>query len=228
MSLDARHSIRCWKTRRPNRTRDKWSSAPAKAGRQAGKFHVTEFGGIPVVPWLGRATEGIGCRGLDWSCGADRGAPASGGRGDRRARFPARHREPEVSLLSQSLDSHAPEGLGRIAFQQFIELGRPPPLLRPRLNVMLLLERFPPRPQDLAHRVPGHLQIPGNLPDRLSLDEVLAPNPANRLHCQHSPHHLLRIKASSASGLIARRVTGHAMGRTVFPLRAPPGRPIGK
>jgi len=33
-------------------------------------------------------------------------------------------------------------------------------------------------------------------------DEVLAPNPANRLHCQHSPHHHpLRIKASSASDL---------------------------
>jgi hypothetical protein len=55
----------------------------------------------------------------------------------------------------------------------------------------------------VADRVPGHLQIPGNLLDRLPFDEVLAPNPANRLHYQHSPHRLLRIKASSASGLIA-------------------------
>src|SRR5438477_9465438 len=70
------------------------------------------------------------------------------------------------------------EGLGRIAFQQVIELGRPPPQLRPRLNVTLVLERCLPRPQYLADRVPGHLQIPGNLPDRLALDKVLAPNPA--------------------------------------------------
>jgi hypothetical protein len=48
--------------------------------------------------------------------------------------------------------------------------------------------------------VPGHLQIPRDLPDRLALDVMLAPNPADRLHCQHSPHHSLRIKASSASG----------------------------
>src|SRR3954452_23704297 len=31
------------------------------------------------------------------------------------------------------------EGLGRIAFQQFIELGRPSPQLRPRLHVPLVL-----------------------------------------------------------------------------------------
>jgi hypothetical protein len=37
----------------------------------------------------------------------------------------------------------------------------------------------------------------------LPFDEVPAPNPANRLYCQQSPDHLLRIKVSSASDLIA-------------------------
>ncbi len=31
------------------------------------------------------------------------------------------------------------------------------------------------------------LKVPGDFFDRLALDEMLAPNPANRLHCQHSP-----------------------------------------
>jgi hypothetical protein len=42
-----------------------------------------------------------------------------------------------------------------------------------------------PRPQHLADRVPGHPEVPGDLLDRLALDEVLAPNPCNRLHDQH-------------------------------------------
>src|ERR1700731_3815922 len=42
-----------------------------------------------------------------------------------------------------------------------------------------------PRPQHLADGVPRHLQVTGNLLDRLALDEVLAPNPGNRLHDQH-------------------------------------------
>ena len=41
---------------------------------------------------------------------------------------------------------------------------------------------------------------PRDLSDRLAFDEMLAPNPADRLHCQHFPHRSLRIKASSASG----------------------------
>ena len=36
------------------------------------------------------------------------------------------------------------ERLGRIAFQRFIEFSRPPPQLRPRLDVTLVLERCLP------------------------------------------------------------------------------------
>src|SRR6266567_1809206 len=31
------------------------------------------------------------------------------------------------------------------------------------------------------------LKVPGDFFDRLALEEMLAPNPTNRLHCQHSP-----------------------------------------
>src|SRR6266436_6771848 len=41
------------------------------------------------------------------------------------------------------------------------------------------------RPQHLPDRVPRHLQITGDLLDRLALDEVLTPYPRNRLHDQH-------------------------------------------
>ena len=43
------------------------------------------------------------------------------------------------------------------------------------------------QPDLILNRVAGHLQVPCDLPDRLAFDEVLAPNPADRLHCQHSP-----------------------------------------
>src|SRR6266481_9721777 len=48
-----------------------------------------------------------------------------------------------------------------------------------------LLPEPGPRPQHLPHRVPRHLQVAGDLLDRLALDEVLAPDPGNRLHDQH-------------------------------------------
>src|SRR6516164_3025776 len=88
-------------------------------------------------------------------------------------------------------------GLGRVEFQQLVELGRPPSELRPRLNDPLVLERRLPRAQHLADRVTGYPEIPGNLLDGLALDEVLAPNPRNSLHDQHPPAIPLRIKAGS-------------------------------
>jgi len=87
--------------------------------------------------------------------------------------------------------------LGRVAFQQFVELSRPSSQLRPRLDGALVFERRLPGSQHLADRVPGHPEVPRNLPDRLALDEVLAPNPRNRLHDQHPPTTPLRIKAGS-------------------------------
>ena len=75
--------------------------------------------------------------------------------------------------------------LGGIAGQQGIELGCPSSELRSGLDFSFVLERGLARPQHLADRVPGHLQVPGDLLDRLALDEVLAPYPRNRLHDQH-------------------------------------------
>ena len=41
--------------------------------------------------------------------------------------------------------------------------------------------------QHLAHRVARHLQLANDLLDRLPFDNVLAPDPPNRLHNQHPP-----------------------------------------
>src|SRR6202795_1197511 len=76
--------------------------------------------------------------------------------------------------------------LARIPSQQSVELCFPSSQLRPWLDHTLVLERGLARPQHLPHRVPRYLQVPGDLLDRLALDEVLAPNPGNRLHDQHS------------------------------------------
>ena len=53
------------------------------------------------------------------------------------------------------------------------------------------------------------LKVPGDFFDRLALDEMLAPNPANRLHCQHSPTARFESEASSASG---QPSGGHNLG----------------
>jgi hypothetical protein len=76
-------------------------------------------------------------------------------------------------------------GLDRIAGQQVVELRRPSPELRPRLDLALVLERRLARSQHPPDRVAGDPEVPGDLPDRLALDEVLAPYPRNRLHDQH-------------------------------------------
>jgi hypothetical protein len=52
---------------------------------------------------------------------------------------------------------------------------------RPWPDVPLVLERRLARPQNLADRIAGHLQVPRDLPDRLAFDKMLAPNPADRL-----------------------------------------------
>jgi hypothetical protein len=42
-----------------------------------------------------------------------------------------------------------------------------------------------------------HLQVPRDLPDRLAFDKMLAPNPADRLHCQHPPHRSLESERAA-------------------------------
>lgn len=54
-------------------------------------------------------------------------------------------------------------------------------------DLPVVLEQGLPGSQHLADRVPRHPQVPDDLLDRLALEEMLAPNPANRVHCQHSP-----------------------------------------
>ena len=66
-------------------------------------------------------------------------------------------------------------GLAAFPCQQSIEFVRPSPELRPRLNLTLVLEGCLTGPQHLADRIPGHPQVPGNLLDRLALEEMLAP-----------------------------------------------------
>src|SRR5271157_57965 len=90
--------------------------------------------------------------------------------------------------------------LGRVPCQQFVEIRRPPPQLRPGLDRALVLECGLARAKHLADRIPGHLQVPRDLPDRLALDEMLAPNPANRLHRQHASPARFESEASSATG----------------------------
>lgn len=76
---------------------------------------------------------------------------------------------------------------GRVRRQQSVKLYCPSSQLWPRLHLPLVLERDLSRPQHLPNRVPRHLQVTGDLLDRLALDEVLAPDPGNRLHDQHPP-----------------------------------------
>src|ERR1700752_5303097 len=77
--------------------------------------------------------------------------------------------------------------LGRVRRKQPVKFYCPSSQLWPRLDLQLVLERGLFRPQHLPDRVPRHLQVTCDLLDRLALDEVLAPNPRNRLHDQHPP-----------------------------------------
>lgn len=85
----------------------------------------------------------------------------------------------------------------RIRCQQSVKLYCPSSQLWPRLHLPLVLERGLSRPQHLPDRVPRHLQVTGDLLDRVALDEVLAPDPGNRLHDKH-PHHRFRSKPPRA------------------------------
>ncbi len=76
----------------------------------------------------------------------------------------------------------------RLVIQQHpIKIDVPRPQLRPRLHHPDVLERGRSRTQNLAHRVPRHLQLAHDLLDRLASDKVLAPDPPDRLHNQHPP-----------------------------------------
>src|SRR5207244_10239327 len=77
--------------------------------------------------------------------------------------------------------------LGLVPRQQRLERGRPPAQLRARLDVPVVRERRRPRPHHLADRIPRHAEIPSDLLDRLALEKIFTPNPANRLHRQHPP-----------------------------------------
>ena len=90
--------------------------------------------------------------------------------------------------------------LGCIAFQQFVEFSRPSSQLRSRLDRPLVLERRLSRPQYPPNRIPGHPEVPRDLLDRLAFDEVLPPNPCNRLHDQHSLTTRFESKREACNG----------------------------
>src|ERR1700738_4534900 len=71
--------------------------------------------------------------------------------------------------------------------QHPVEIAVPCSQLRPRLHHPHVLKGRRSRSQNLPHRVPRHLQLTRDLLDRLALNTVLAPDPADRLHNQHPP-----------------------------------------
>jgi hypothetical protein len=79
--------------------------------------------------------------------------------------------------------------LAAVRLQQIIQRRLPGPELAPGLNITLVRKRRLARPQHLADRVARDLQITGDLLDRPPLNIMRAPDPANRLHYQHPPHH---------------------------------------
>jgi len=87
-----------------------------------------------------------------------------------------------------------PFDLKALIRQKSIEISAPIFELRPRLNLAIVGKRSLLRAKDLANRVPGNLQVPGDLLDRLALDEMFPPHPADRLHYDH-PHHPLSTRA---------------------------------
>src|SRR6516165_9059647 len=98
-------------------------------------------------------------------------------------------------------------GLG-IRRQHPIEIGLPPSQPGPRLDLPLVRKRCLPRAQDLADRIARDLQVTGDLLDRLALDQMLAPYPADRLHNQHPRHPLETKRAAQQS-----RIQGVNFGR---------------
>ena len=78
-------------------------------------------------------------------------------------------------------------GFSHVRRKQAVKFYCPSSELWPRLHLPLILEGGFSRTQNLPDRVPRHIQVTCDLLDRLALDEVLAPNPRNRLHDQHLP-----------------------------------------
>ena len=76
-----------------------------------------------------------------------------------------------------------------IGRQPALKLRRPRPQPRTRLHLPLVGEAGLARAQDLADGVACDPQLPGDRLDRLALNEVRPPDPRNRFHNQHLPHH---------------------------------------
>ena len=92
-----------------------------------------------------------------------------------------------------------PRRLRRVAGEHCLEIGLPAPELGPRLHLTLVSKRGLARAQHLANRVARDLQVAGDLLDRLALDQMLPPYPADRLHNQH-PRRPPAVKTDSATG----------------------------
>jgi hypothetical protein len=93
-----------------------------------------------------------------------------------------------AQVLKNPQQRHSLASLARcIHRQQLVQILQPPPELRLGLHAALVFERRLTRAQDLAHRIPGDVQLPRDLPDRPAAHKVLAANPRDRVHALHPP-----------------------------------------
>ena len=95
----------------------------------------------------------------------------------------------EISQRLENPDQREPlaRRLLAVLLEQAFQILRPAPEFGPRLNLALIIERGLARAQNLADRVARDFQIARDLLDGFALVGMLTPNPANRLHNQHSP-----------------------------------------
>ncbi|SDK65561.1 hypothetical protein SAMN05428953_11879 [Mesorhizobium muleiense] len=100
----------------------------------------------------------------------------------------------EAAKLLENTDQRQPLPLrfGRVCRQQQIQLLTPGSHPGIRLMLALVAELRLARTQDLAHHLPGDLQLPANRLDRLPLHQRQPANLCNRLHNQHPKRKCLR------------------------------------
>ncbi len=111
----------------------------------------------------------------------------------------------------QNADQRQPlaRRLARVLRQKPIEISAPIFELRRQLNLAIVGKRRLLRAKDLANRVPRNPQVPGDLLDRLALEEMLPPDPADRLH-NDNPNHPLSTRAGRLPELRLRGSILHA------------------
>ena len=120
------------------------------------------------------------------------------GSGHNGGRCRNRHRSPQLGGPRKCApDPAVPGWTGGHCGKPPIKCLRPTTKLGSWLHRALIRERRLTRAQHPPHRVAGQVELPGNLLDRLAVDKVRPPDPGNRIHNQHLPHHPTEWVASS-------------------------------